>query len=69
MSDDGISVDDQTPQSPTGQCVYECNGSEWILISGNPPPGYYCLPSVGACSAGQVGARRFEPAVQDQASQ
>lgn len=31
-------------------CVYQCNGTNWVLIGGTAPAGYYCPDILGGCS-------------------
>lgn len=45
------------------ECVFECNGSVWVLISGNPPPGYTCQPPSGNCSPSALGQRVAYPPI------
>ena len=43
-----------TSVSTVPACRYSCDGSNWILIGGNPPAGFHCPSNAGACSvAGQ----------------
>lgn len=30
-------------------CVYRCDGTEWVLIGGTAPAGYYCPEILGGC--------------------
>ncbi|XZE32660.1 hypothetical protein SH501x_003415 [Pirellulaceae bacterium SH501] len=63
MSNGHPGMDPSTFPAPNGQYVYECNGSDWVLVSGNPGPGYYCQPTLGGCSPIQYGLQRIELAV------
>lgn len=57
MHDDVTPVnEDDTPNS-NGECVYECDGSNWVFSSGNPAPGYYCPASIGTCSPSRQGMK------------
>lgn len=62
MSSNNPETDNLTSATTEGLCIYECNGSEWMLVSGNPGPGYYCEPTMGNCNANQAGMRRIEVA-------
>jgi hypothetical protein len=49
------------------QCVYQCNGSVYVLIEDHSPPGYFCPPTAGVCgSAGDIRKKAAEPIVDGQ---
>ncbi len=31
-------------------CLYQCDGTNWILVGGTAPAGYYCPDILGGCS-------------------